>query len=133
MRVQAMRNATAAMSRMANTADLSTMARIIKEFDRQNGSLDERIDMIDEAIDSMCEFEGQEVEASDAIGQVLTDIGLDASFLLQGKPSAVKHQQKSEVRQREFTKTPPTNPMLFPRNLTRSVSAARDRFGAAPA
>lgn len=93
---EAMRTATSAMSRMTGATDLAAMARILKEFDKQNGSLDERMDMIDEAIDSMCEFEGQDEEISDAVGQVLTEIGLDVSLLTDKPPTALGRPNKDD-------------------------------------
>lgn len=117
----AMRNATTAMSRMTGGTDLAAMAKIIRDFDRQNGALDERMEMIDEAIDSMCEFEvscllqsaweiylllltatacvsqDQDSEVSDAIGQVLTEMGLDVAFQTDRPPARLQAQQKEDV------------------------------------
>lgn len=82
----AMTSMTGLMTRMAKSTDLSAMANIIREFDRQNGAMDEKTEMIDDAIDGMDEEEGEGDDINDAISQVLMEIGLDTDALLARPP-----------------------------------------------
>lgn len=78
---ESLRSATMAMRAVTGSNDLASIAQVIREFDKQNGVMDEHMGMVDEAIDTMAEEDGEEDEANETVERMLTEIGLDAEAL----------------------------------------------------
>lgn len=77
-----------AMRTVSGATDFSSISRIIREFDRQNGMMDERMEMMDGAIDGMEETENEESETDEMMAQVLAEVGIDMDEVIFNAPSA---------------------------------------------
>lgn len=62
---------------MNRQMNLPALQRIAMEFERENDVMDQRQEMMDDAIDEATGMEGEEEEGEDIVKEVLDEIGVD--------------------------------------------------------
>lgn len=77
--MQSMKGATMLLGSMNRQMNLPALQRIAMEFERENDIMDQRQEMMDEAIDEATGLEGEEEEGEDIVKEVLDEIGVDLS------------------------------------------------------
>lgn len=75
--MQSMKGATMLLGSMNRQMNLPALQRIAMEFERENEVMDERQEMMDDAIDEATGMEGEEDEGEDIVKEVLDEIGVD--------------------------------------------------------
>lgn len=75
--MQSMKGATMLLGSMNRQMNLPALQRIAMEFERENEVMDERQEMMDDAIDEATGMEGEEEESEDVVREVLDEIGVD--------------------------------------------------------
>lgn len=75
--MQSMKGATMLLGSMNRQMNLPALQRIAMEFERENEVMDERQEMMDDAIDEATGIEGEEEEGEDIVKEVLDEIGVD--------------------------------------------------------
>ena len=111
--MQSMKGATILLGSMNRQMNLPALQRIAMEFERENDIMDQRQEMMDDAIDDVTGLEDEE-EGEEVVNQVLDEIGVDLNnavsrghFLIQKRncvadgfhSSSVKPQQAYRKRQ----------------------------------
>lgn len=105
--MQSMKGATMLLGSMNRQMNLPALQRIAMEFERENEVMDERQEMMDDAIDEATGMEGEEEEGEDIVKEVLDEIGVDLGSAVRSPASTqicipyanrtrtswVKHQQ----------------------------------------
>jgi charged multivesicular body protein 2A len=84
--MQAMKGATGVLGSMNRSMNLPALQRIAMEFEKENDIMDQRQEMMDDAIDDVTGLE-DEAEGEEVVEQVLEEIGIDlkeavSSFLV---------------------------------------------------
>src|SRR5450432_2259021 len=74
--MQSMKGATQILGSMNRTMNLPALQRIAMEFERENDIMDQRQEMMDEAIDDITGVDEEE-ETDEIVEQVLEEIGVD--------------------------------------------------------
>jgi division protein CdvB (Snf7/Vps24/ESCRT-III family) len=74
--MQSMKGATSLLSGMNRQMNLPALQRIAMEFERENDIMDQRQEMMDDAIDDVTGLEDEE-EGEEVVNQVLDEIGVD--------------------------------------------------------
>lgn len=74
--MQAMKGATMALGSMNRSMNLPQLQRIAMEFERENDIMDQRQEMMDDAVDDAMDV-GVEEEGDEVVDQVLEEIGID--------------------------------------------------------
>jgi len=74
--MQSMKGATSLLGSMNRQMNLPGLQRIAMEFERENDIMDQRQEMMDDAIDDVTGLEDEE-EEEDVVNQVLDEIGVD--------------------------------------------------------
>ncbi|KAJ5881065.1 DOA4-independent degradation protein 4 [Penicillium subrubescens] len=85
--MQSMKGATMLLGSMNRQMNLPALQRITMEFERENEIMDERQEMMDDAIDEATGMEDDEAEGEDIVKEVLDEIGVDLTQLLGETPS----------------------------------------------
>lgn len=75
--MQSMKGATMLLGSMNRQMNLPALQRIAIEFERENDVMDQRQDMMDDAIDEATGMEADEEEGEDIVKEVLDEIGVD--------------------------------------------------------
>jgi hypothetical protein len=75
--MQSMKGATMLLGSMNRQMNLPALQRITMEFERENEIMDERQEMMDDAIDEATGIEDDEAEGEDIVKEVLDEIGVD--------------------------------------------------------
>lgn len=75
--MQSMKGATMLLGSMNRQMNLPALQRIAMEFERENEVMDERQEMMDDAIDEATGIEGEDEEGEDIVKEVLDEIGVD--------------------------------------------------------
>lgn len=103
---------------MNRQMNLPALQRIAMEFERENDIMDQRQDMMDDAIDDATGIEGDEEEGEDIVKEVLDEIGVDLNQSVRIPTSFWKHSvliclTHSWVKPQQIYKRPlSTNPGL---------------------
>lgn len=112
--MQAMKGATMALGSMNKSMNLPQLQKIAMEFERENDIMEQRQEMMDDAVDDAMEV-GVEDEGEEVVDQVLEEIGIDfnqaVSLTLPGKLSAYQFNpllSLAKHRQASATKLSPT-------------------------
>uniref|UniRef100_A0A6T8P7B5 Uncharacterized protein n=1 Tax=Hemiselmis andersenii TaxID=464988 RepID=A0A6T8P7B5_HEMAN len=84
----AMKGAARAMKSMNSAVDVKSMAKILGEFEKESALMDDKQEMMDDAIDDAFEAEDEEGAINDVVGQVLAEIGIDLGGQMVGAPGA---------------------------------------------
>ena len=74
--MQSMKGATKLLGSMNKQMNLPALQRIAMEFEKENDIMDQRQEMMDDAIDDVTGLEDEE-EGEDVVNQVLDEIGVD--------------------------------------------------------
>ena len=74
--MQSMKGATSLLAGMNRSMNLPALQRIAMEFERENDIMDQRQEMMDDAIDDVTGLEDEE-EGEEVVNQVLDEIGVD--------------------------------------------------------
>ena len=75
--MQSMKGATMLLGSMNRQMNLPALQRIAMEFERENDVMDQRQEMMDDAIDEATGMEGEEEEGEDIVKEVLDEIGVN--------------------------------------------------------
>lgn len=74
--MQSMKGATKLLGSMNRQMNLPALQRIAMEFEKENDIMDQRQEMMDDAIDDVTGLEDEE-EGEEVVNQVLDEIGVD--------------------------------------------------------
>jgi charged multivesicular body protein 2A len=74
--MQSMKGATSLLGSMNRQMNLPALQRIAMEFERENDIMDQRQEMMDDAIDESTGMEDEE-EGEEVVNQILDEIGVD--------------------------------------------------------
>ena len=74
--MQSMKGATTLLGSMNRQMNLPALQRIAMEFEKENDIMDQRQEMMDDAIDDVTGLEDEE-ESEEVVNQVLDEIGVD--------------------------------------------------------
>lgn len=74
--MQSMKGATVLLGSMNRQMNLPALQRIAMEFEKENDIMDQRQEMMDDAIDDVTGLEDEE-ESEEVVNQVLDEIGID--------------------------------------------------------
>ncbi|KAJ5745874.1 ESCRT-III subunit protein did4 [Penicillium odoratum] len=96
--MQSMKGATMLLGSMNRQMNLPALQRIAMEFERENEIMDERQEMMDDAIDEATGMEGEEEEGEDIVKEVLDEIGVDLGQSFGETPSDIQKQSVGETR-----------------------------------
>lgn len=83
---EAMAGTTKAMAQMNRKMNLPAIAKIMREFERQNMKMEQTSEMMGDAVDMTLSGEGEEEETEELVSQVLDEIGIDATTLMVKPP-----------------------------------------------
>ncbi|KAH9817015.1 vacuolar assembly/sorting protein, partial [Teratosphaeria destructans] len=83
--LQAMKGATSLLGRMNRSMNLPALQRIAMEFERENDVMDQRQEMMEDAIDDVTGVEEDEEEGEEVVSRVLDEIGVDLGRALGGE------------------------------------------------
>lgn len=81
--MQSMKGATMLLGSMNRQMNLPALQRIAMEFERENDIMDQRQEMMDDAIDDVTGLEDEE-EGEEVVNQVLDEIGVDLNNAVSG-------------------------------------------------
>lgn len=76
--MQSMKGATSLLGSMNRQMNLPALQRIAMEFEKENDIMDQRQEMMDDAIDDVTGLEDEE-DSEEVVNQVLDEIGVDLS------------------------------------------------------
>lgn len=85
---EAMRGTTKAMAAMNRKMQLPALAKIMREFEKQNSRMEYASEAMGDAMDMAFEADGEEQETDDLVNQVLDEIGVDTTAALVKAPAA---------------------------------------------
>lgn len=74
--MQSMKGATSLLGSMNRQMNLPALQRIAMEFEKENDIMDQRQEMMDDAIDDVTGLEDEE-EGEEVVDQVLAEVGID--------------------------------------------------------
>jgi len=81
--MQSMKGATSLLGSMNRQMNLPALQRIAMEFEKENDIMDQRQEMMDDAIDDVTGVEDEE-EGEEVVNQVLDEIGVDLNQSVSG-------------------------------------------------
>ena len=84
--MQSMKGATMLLGSMNRQMNLPALQRIAMEFERENDIMDQRQEMMDDAIDDVTGLEDEE-EGEEVVNQVLDEIGVDLNNAVSSQPT----------------------------------------------
>jgi len=87
--MQAMKGATGVLGNMNRSMNLPALQRIAMEFERENDIMDQRQEMMDDAIDDVTGLE-DEAEGDEVVEQVLEEIGVDLRQAMGETPQGLQ-------------------------------------------
>ncbi|KAI2612981.1 Snf7-domain-containing protein [Hypoxylon fragiforme] len=95
--MQAMKGATVALGSMNRSMNLPALQRIAMEFERETAVMDERQEMMDDAIDDAMDV-GIEEEGDEVVEQVLEEIGVDLNQSFGETPTGLQSEKVPDAR-----------------------------------
>ncbi|TEY46945.1 hypothetical protein BOTCAL_0310g00110 [Botryotinia calthae] len=95
--MQAMKGATGVLGSMNRSMNLPALQRIAMEFEKENDIMDQRQEMMDDAIDDVTGLEDEE-EGEEVVEQVLEEIGIDLKAAMGETPQGLQSQTVAEGR-----------------------------------
>ncbi|KAI6370948.1 hypothetical protein MCOR25_004080 [Pyricularia grisea] len=95
--MQAMKGATMALGSMNRTMNLPSLQRIAAEFERENDIMEQRQELMDDAVDDAMDV-GVEEEGDELVEQVLEEIGVDLKNSLGETPQGLQTETVAETR-----------------------------------
>ncbi|KIV87885.1 hypothetical protein PV11_03402 [Exophiala sideris] len=95
--MQSMKGATMLLGSMNRQMNLPALQRIAMEFERENDIMDQRQEMMDDAIDDVTGLEDEE-EGEEVVNQVLDEIGVDLNNALGETPTGIQKTAVADNR-----------------------------------
>lgn len=89
--MQSMKGATSLLGSMNRSMNLPALQRIAMEFEKENDIMDQRQEMMDDAIDDVTGLEDEE-EGEEVVKEVLDEIGIDLGQAVSFFRSMVSQQ-----------------------------------------
>lgn len=86
--MQSMKGATQLLGSMNRQMNLPSLQRIAMEFERENDIMDQRQEMMDDAIDDVTGLEDEE-EGEEVVNQILDEIGVDLNNAVSVRHAAL--------------------------------------------
>ena len=83
--MQSMKGATSLLGSMNRQMNLPALQRIAMEFEKENDIMDQRQEMMDDAIDDVTGLEDEE-EGEEVVKEVLDEIGVDLGQAVRSSP-----------------------------------------------
>ncbi|KAI9676626.1 MAG: ESCRT-III subunit protein did4 [Trizodia sp. TS-e1964] len=93
--MQSMKGATSLLGSMNRQMNLPALQRIAAEFERENDIMDQRQEMMDDAIDDVTGLEDEE-EGDEVVKEILDEIGVDLGQALGETPSGLQSAAVAE-------------------------------------
>ncbi|MCJ1401205.1 ESCRT-III subunit protein did4 [Xylographa trunciseda] len=87
--MQSMKGATSLLGSMNRSMNLPALQRIAMEFEKENDIMDQRQEMMDDAIDDVTGLEDEE-ESEDVVKEVLDEIGIDLGQAVSLSPTMLE-------------------------------------------
>ncbi|KAM5444261.1 ESCRT-III subunit protein did4 [Microsporum ferrugineum] len=94
---QSMKGATILLGSMNKQMNLPALQRIAMEFERENEIMDQRQEMMDDAVDEATGLDDEE-EGEEIVKEVLDEIGVDLGQALGETPSGIQGAAVKEAR-----------------------------------
>lgn len=98
--MQAMKGATMALGSMNKSMNLPQLQRIAMEFERENDVMEQRQEMMDDAVDDAMDV-GVEEEGDELVEQVLEDIGIEFNQAVCGQGRITKSMLTFHLARRD--------------------------------
>lgn len=95
--MQAMKGAVGVLGNMNRSMNLPALQRIALEFERENDIMDQRQEMMDDAIDDVTGLE-DEADGEEIVEQILEEIGVDLKNSMGETPQGLQGNPISEGR-----------------------------------
>ncbi|MCJ1411281.1 ESCRT-III subunit protein did4 [Ptychographa xylographoides] len=95
--MQSMKGATSLLGSMNRSMNLPALQRIAMEFEKENDIMDQRQEMMDDAIDDVTGLEDEE-EGDQVVNEVLDEIGIDLGQAMGETPSGLQKNAVAEGR-----------------------------------
>jgi charged multivesicular body protein 2A len=95
--MQAMKGATGVLGSMNRNMNLPALQRIAMEFEKENDIMDQRQEMMDDAIDDVTGLE-DEAEGDEIVDQVLEEIGVDLKNAVSWTYLPLQNHTNSRIR-----------------------------------
>ncbi|KAL8795069.1 MAG: hypothetical protein Q9195_002366 [Heterodermia aff. obscurata] len=95
--MQSMKGATSLLGSMNRQMNLPALQRIAMEFEKENDIMDQRQEMMDDAIDDVTGLEDEE-EGEEVVKEVLDEIGIDLGQAMGETPSGLQKNAVPEGR-----------------------------------
>ncbi|KAI9646656.1 ESCRT-III subunit protein did4 [Ciborinia camelliae] len=95
--MQAMKGATGVLGSMNRSMNLPGLQRIAMEFEKENDIMDQRQEMMDDAIDDVTGLEDEE-EGEEVVEQILEEIGIDLKAAMGETPQGLQSSAVPEGR-----------------------------------
>ena len=86
--MQSMKGATSLLAGMNRSMRLPALQKIALEFERENDVMDQRAEMMDDAIDDATGGLEDEEEGEEVVKEVLDEIGVDLGQTVRVRPCA---------------------------------------------
>jgi len=96
--MQSMKGATALLAGMNRQMNLPALQRIAMEFERENDIMDQRQEMMDDAIDDVTGLEDEE-EGEEVVNQVLDEIGVDLNQAVSDRTNPMHGRRSTDQTQ----------------------------------
>lgn len=93
--MQSMKGATSLLGSMNRQMNLPALQRIAMEFEKENDVMDQRQEMMDDAIDDVTGLEDEE-EGDEVVNKVLDEIGIDLGQAVRYS-FLYLHRKKSDI------------------------------------
>ncbi|KAI4173943.1 MAG: hypothetical protein LQ343_002711 [Gyalolechia ehrenbergii] len=95
--MQSMKGATSLLGSMNRQMNLPALQRIAMEFEKENDVMDQRQEMMDDAIDDVTGLEDEE-EGDEVVNKVLDEIGVDLGQAMGETPSGLQKNAVPDAR-----------------------------------
>ncbi|KAI9861184.1 MAG: ESCRT-III subunit protein did4 [Vezdaea acicularis] len=95
--MQSMKGATSLLGSMNRSMNLPALQRIAMEFEKENDIMDQRQEMMDDAIDDVTGLEDEQ-EGEEVVNQVLDELGVELNQSLGETPSGIQSTAVGEGR-----------------------------------
>jgi len=101
--MQSMKGATSLLGSMNRSMNLPALQRIAMEFEKENDIMDQRQEMMDDAIDDVTGLEDEE-EGDEVVREVLDEIGIDLGQAVSSDPFVFGRLSGSGVIVHDFAR-----------------------------
>lgn len=125
--MQSMKGATQLLGSMNRQMNLPALQRIAMEFEKENDIMDQRQEMMDDAIDDVTGLEDEE-DSEEVVNQVLDEIGVDLGQAVSSVSSTIHNTWTniaaySWVRLRRDCRRTPSRTVKWHKRLEAAMQA----------